>query len=146
MSRWPRTGPKPTIASIRSSVMKFASLLQKGVLRDPAVLPPSDVLTMATRCGATALDIPGGAVTPGNVADLIFVRLDSFHNQPMTSEAAPTNLVHAARGSDVVLTMVAGEILTRAGRLVSDRWTSLAEDARKVGMGKLIAERGEIVI
>lgn len=63
----------------------------------------------------------------------------------MTSEAAPTNLVHAARGSDVVLTMVAGEILTRAGRLVSDRWTSLAEDARKVGM-ELIAERGEIVI
>jgi 5-methylthioadenosine/S-adenosylhomocysteine deaminase len=115
-------------------VMKFASLLQKGALRDPAVLPPSDVLDMATRCGAAALDIRAGAVTPGNVADLILVRLDSFHTQPMTPEAAPTNLVHAARGSDVVLTMVAGEILTREGRLVSNRWASLAEDARKVGM------------
>jgi hypothetical protein len=30
--------------------------------------------------------------------------------------------------------MVAGEILTREGRLVSNRWASLAEDARKVGM------------
>jgi 5-methylthioadenosine/S-adenosylhomocysteine deaminase len=89
---------------------------------------------MATRCGAAALDIRAGAVTPGNVADLILVRLDSFHTQPMTPEAAPTNLVHAARGSDVVLTMVAGEILTREGRLVSNRWASLAEDARKVGM------------
>jgi 5-methylthioadenosine/S-adenosylhomocysteine deaminase len=122
-------------------VMKFASLLQKGVLRDPAILPPREVLNMATRCGAAALAIPAGAITPGYVADLILVRLDAFHTQPMTPEAAPTNLVHAARGSDVVLTMVAGEILTRAGRLVSNRWESLAEDARKVGM-ELIAGRG----
>jgi 5-methylthioadenosine/S-adenosylhomocysteine deaminase len=122
-------------------VMKFASLLQKGVLRDPAVLPPREVLNMATRCGAAALGIPAGAITPGCVADLILVQLDTFHTQPMTPEAAPTNLVHAARGSDVVLTMVAGEILTRAGRLVSKRWESLAEDARKVGM-ELIAGRG----
>ena len=126
-------------------VMKFASLLQKGVLRDPAVLPPSDVLNMATRCGAAALDIPGGAVKPGNVADMILVRLDTFHTQPMTPEAAPTNLVHAARGSDVVLTMVAGEILTRAGRLVSNRWASLTEDARRVGF-ELITDRERIAM
>ena len=121
-------------------VMKFASLLQKGVLRDPAVLPPGQILDMATRCGAAALGIPAGAVMPGLAADLILVRLDAFHTQPMLPEAAPTNLVHAARGSDVVLTMVAGEILTRAGRLVSNRWASLAEDARKVGL-ELIAGR-----
>jgi 5-methylthioadenosine/S-adenosylhomocysteine deaminase len=121
-------------------VMKFASLLQKGVLRDPAALSPREILNMATHCGAAALDIPAGAVTPGLAADLILVRLDAFHTQPMAPEAAPTNLVHAARGSDVVLSMVAGEILTRAGRLVSDRWASLAEDARKVGM-ELIAGR-----
>jgi 5-methylthioadenosine/S-adenosylhomocysteine deaminase len=119
-------------------VMKFASLLQKGMLRDPAVLPPSDVLSMATRCGAAALDIPAGIIAPGNVADLILVRLDAFHTQPMTSETAQTNLVHAARGSDVVLTMVAGEILTRAGRLVSTRWDSLAEAARKVGLELIV--------
>jgi 5-methylthioadenosine/S-adenosylhomocysteine deaminase len=95
---------------------------------------------MATRCGAAALGIAAGAVTPGLAADLILVRLDAFHTQPMLPEAAPTNLVHAARGSDVALTMVAGEILTRGGRLVSDRWASLAEDARKVGLD-LIAGR-----
>src|ERR1700722_17269480 len=75
-------------------VMRFASLLQKGVLRDPAVLPPSDVLNMATRRGAAALDIPAGAVTAGHVADFILVRLDVFHTQPMAPEAAPTNLIH----------------------------------------------------
>jgi 5-methylthioadenosine/S-adenosylhomocysteine deaminase len=121
-------------------VMKFASLLQKGVLRDPAVLPPGQILDMATRCGAAALGIAAGAVTPGLAADLILVRLDAFHTQPMLPEAASTNLVHAARGSDVALTMVAGEMLTRGGRLVSDRWASLAEDARKVGLD-LIAGR-----
>jgi 5-methylthioadenosine/S-adenosylhomocysteine deaminase len=121
-------------------VMKFASLLQKGMLRDPAVLPPGQILDMATRCGAAALGIAAGTVTPGLAADLILVRLDAFHTQPMPPEAAPTNLVHAARGSDVALTMVAGEILTRGGRLVSDRWASLAEDARKVGLD-LIAGR-----
>jgi 5-methylthioadenosine/S-adenosylhomocysteine deaminase len=121
-------------------VMKFASLLQKGVLRDPAVLPPGQILDMATRCGAAALGIAAGAVTPGLAADLILVRLDAFHTQPMLPEAAATNLVHAARGSDVALTMVAGEILTRGGRLVSDRWASLAKDARKVGLD-LIAGR-----
>jgi hypothetical protein len=36
--------------------------------------------------------------------------------------------------------MVAGEILTRAGRLVSNQWESLAQDARKVGL-ELIAGR-----
>jgi hypothetical protein len=36
--------------------------------------------------------------------------------------------------------MVAGEILTRDGRLVSSRWASLAEDARNVGL-ELIAGR-----
>ena len=119
-------------------VMKFASLLQKGVMRDPSVLPSGHILDMATRCGAAALGIPAGAIVPGLAADLILVRLDTFHTQPMLPENAQTNLVHAARGSDVVLTMVAGEILTRAGRLVSERWGSLEKDARKVGL-ELIA-------
>jgi 5-methylthioadenosine/S-adenosylhomocysteine deaminase len=126
-------------------VMKFASLLQKGAVRDPAVLPSREILNMATRCGAAALGIPAGAVMPGLAADLILVRLDAFHTQPMTPETAPTNLVHAARGSDVVLTMVAGEILTRAGRLVSNRWASLAENARKVGMELIAGPERNIV-
>jgi hypothetical protein len=41
--------------------------------------------------------------------------------------------------------MVAGEILTRAGRLISNRWASLAEDARKVGM-ELIADHERNIV
>ena len=36
-------------------VMKFTSLLAKGIAHDPAVLPPGEVLAMATREGSAAL-------------------------------------------------------------------------------------------
>ncbi|MEH2474704.1 5-methylthioadenosine/S-adenosylhomocysteine deaminase [Nitrobacteraceae bacterium AZCC 2161] len=121
-------------------VMKFASLLPKGIARDPTLLPPAEILDMATRRGAAALDIPAGAIIAGLAADLIMVRLDAFHTQPMLPETACTNLVHAARGSDVAMTMVAGEILTRNGRLTSSRWTTLAHDARRVGLDLIAAQ------
>ena len=60
-------------------VMKFASLLHKGVTGDPTILPPRDIIDMATRGGAAALDLPVGAVVPGLKADLVLVRLDGFH-------------------------------------------------------------------
>ena len=47
-------------------VMKFASLLHKGVARRPA--PPAagaKSLDMATARGAKALDLPVGAIAPG---------------------------------------------------------------------------------
>src|SRR5581483_11126542 len=56
-------------------VMKFASLLHKGATGDPTVLPPQDILDMATRRGAAALDLPVGAVEVGRKADLVLVRL-----------------------------------------------------------------------
>jgi len=37
------------------------------------------------------------------------VRLDRLHLQPSVPETVMTNMVHAARGSDVSLTMVAGK-------------------------------------
>ena len=96
-------------------VMKLASLLHKGTHLDPAILPPSQVLAMATRHGARALGVPAGGLAPGMLADLILVRLDRFHLQPAAPDAIVTNLVHAARGSDVDLVMVDGRILMEGG-------------------------------
>jgi 5-methylthioadenosine/S-adenosylhomocysteine deaminase len=87
-------------------VIKFASLLHKGVSSDPRVLPRGEILDMATRAGAAALDLPVGAIAPGKKADLVLVRLDGFHVQPSVADTIVTNLVHAARGSDVVMVMV----------------------------------------
>ncbi len=98
-------------------VMKFASLLHKGVATDPSVLPPHQVLAMATGGGARALDIEAGAIARGVLADLVLVRLDRLHLQPATPETIVTNLVHAARGSDVDTVIVGGRVVVERGEL-----------------------------
>jgi cytosine/adenosine deaminase-related metal-dependent hydrolase len=65
------------------------------------VLRAKDVLAMATRDGAAALVSTAGEIAAGKLADLTLVDLRRFHLQPATPEAVETNLVHAARGSDV---------------------------------------------
>jgi 5-methylthioadenosine/S-adenosylhomocysteine deaminase len=62
------------------------------------------------------------------------VRLDGFHLQPATAETIRTNLVHAARGSDVAMTMVDGRILVRDGRLTVLPQDLLRDQARAVGL------------
>lgn len=98
-------------------VMKFASLLHKGTTLDPAVLTPNEVLAMATRHGAEALGIDSGEIAVGRLADLALIDLRRLHLQPATAETVTTNLVHAARGSDVHTVIVAGEVVVEAGRL-----------------------------
>jgi 5-methylthioadenosine/S-adenosylhomocysteine deaminase len=120
-------------------VIKFASLLHKGVTGDPKTLPPRDVLDMATRCGAAALDLPVGAIVPGLKADLVMVRLDGFHVQPCVADTVATNLVHAARGSDVSMVMVDGLVVVKDGRMADGRWDGLNDLARRVGLDLLEA-------
>ena len=115
-------------------VMKFASLLHKGVVRDPTILPPGEIFEMATRHGAEALDLPAGAVSPGLKADLVLVRLDGFHLQPSVAETILTNLVHAARGPDVAMVMIDGRVVVQDGCLVDSRWFDLSQRARLVGL------------
>ena len=125
-------------------VMKFASLLHKGVSGDPRVLPPGEVLDMATRGGAVALDLPVGAIVPGMKADLALVRLDGFHVQPSVADTIVTNLVHAARGSDVAMVMVGGRVVVKDGRLADTRWDGLSGRARRVGLDLL--ELGRLAV
>jgi 5-methylthioadenosine/S-adenosylhomocysteine deaminase len=115
-------------------VMKFASLLQKGFLRDPAALPPREVLAMATLRGGRALGAPVGAIRKGMAADLILVRLDRLHLQPSVPDTVVTNMVHAARGSDVSMTMVAGKVLVRDDELVAMPLEQIRRDALAAGM------------
>jgi 5-methylthioadenosine/S-adenosylhomocysteine deaminase len=98
-------------------VMKFASLIAKGVALNPTLLPPADVLAMATADGAAALRIDAGEIAPGRLADLTLIAADRFHLQPALPETIVTNLVHAARGSDVETVMVDGRIVVDGGRL-----------------------------
>ncbi len=122
-------------------VMKFASLIQKGSRQDPAVLPPEQVLAMATRHGAGALGIPAGTLAPGMLADLTLVRLDRFHLQPASPETIVTNLVHAARGSDVDLVMVDGKIIVAGGAVQTVDAPAIRTRAAAIGTSLLATQR-----
>jgi len=122
-------------------VMKFASLIHKGTHHDPSVLPADQVLTMATRRGAQALGVPSGALAPGMLADLTVVRLDRFHLQPAAPETIVTNLVHAARGSDVDLVMVDGRVIVEGGTVRTVDATAIRARTAKIG-ARLLAATG----
>jgi cytosine/adenosine deaminase-related metal-dependent hydrolase len=85
---------------------------------------------MATREGAHALNMEHeiGAIEVGKRADLILVCRDGAHVSP---DRDPwSSLVYACRGSDVRLTMVDGEIVSRAGQLAWAERSELAAEAR----------------
>ncbi|CAN5585179.1 5'-deoxyadenosine deaminase [soil metagenome] len=92
--------------------MRLAATLQ-AVRSKPGALTARDALWMATREGARALGLEAeiGSLEPGKRADLILVERDRPHLAP--DHDAWSTLVYAARGTDVRLTMVDGEILVR---------------------------------
>jgi 5-methylthioadenosine/S-adenosylhomocysteine deaminase len=120
-------------------VLKLASLLPKGVRRDPALLPAADVLHMATRGGAEALGLGAGRLAPGRLADLTILRLDRFHLQPATPETIATNLVHAARGSDVDMVVVDGRVVVEGGAVRTVDADGIRREAAEVARALLAA-------
>jgi len=94
--------------------MRLAATLQ-AERHGPGTLTAKDVLLMATRGGAAALGLDReiGSIEPGKRADLIVVDADAPHLAPGTDPWS--TLVYAARGTDVRLTMVDGEVLVENG-------------------------------
>lgn len=94
--------------------MTFAALLHKVRENDPTALPARKVLAMATSGGAAALHWPGlGEIAEGGPADVIAVDMTPPNMRPVHSPTS--NLVYAATGSEVRLTMVGGEVLYKDG-------------------------------
>jgi 5-methylthioadenosine/S-adenosylhomocysteine deaminase len=109
--------------------MRLAATLQ-SVRCGPGTLTARDALWMATREGARALGLEDqiGSIEPGKRADLIVVARDRPHLAP---DVDPwSTLVYAARGTDVRLTMVDGEILVRDFGLTGLDAIEIASDAR----------------
>lgn len=95
--------------------MHLASLIHKGVKRDPQVVSAWDVIEMATVNGARALKRPDmeGVLREGAPADLCVVDLDNIHLEPDLDTA--NLIVNSMRSSDVSMTVVNGEILYERG-------------------------------
>lgn len=93
--------------------IKLASILHCGVNRDPMAVTAWDALKMATVNGAKALGRKTGAIIPGYDADIIL--LDFTKPNFIPCHDVVENLVYAARGGDVCLTMARGRILYENG-------------------------------
>ena len=96
--------------------MKACALMAKGRTGDPTAIPAEAALTMATVCGARAQgrEAECGQIAVGMDADLILVDFNQPHLIPCHNVLS--NLVYAASGHDVALTMVRGKILYADGK------------------------------
>ena len=98
--------------------MKLAAILQKGFLMDPTAMPVEKVLHMATRAGALAMGFENvGVLEAGMRADLLILDKDAPNLTPSTDVLA--NLVYAAQGLNVRLTMVDGKVLYKNGEYLT---------------------------
>ena len=94
--------------------MKQAILLQRVETLDPTVSHAEEALAMATREGARYLGVDAGVLAPGKLADVVVVDIRGPHTTPRHRTVA--NLVYSARGSDVEMTIVGGEVIVEGGR------------------------------
>jgi 5-methylthioadenosine/S-adenosylhomocysteine deaminase len=99
--------------------MRLAAMLQKHEQHDARVLARGEALAMATADGARVLGQADvlGRLAPGFLADVILVRLDGAHVQPVHDVVAA--LVYAARAGDVDTLLVNGRPLMRHRQLLT---------------------------
>lgn len=98
---------------------RIASVLHRARLARSDLLNPAELLRLCTLDGARALGLDGaiGTLEPEKDADMCAVSLAAPHVRPVHDPLAA--MFHAARGCDVVMTMVQGRVLYRDGRLAT---------------------------
>lgn len=96
-------------------VMRFAAMDARVAGGDATAMPSSAVLMMATSCGARAQNRADttGMLKEGMDADIVLVDFSAPHLMPCHD--VMNGLVFSAKGGDVAMTMVRGEILYQNG-------------------------------
>lgn len=107
--------------------MHLASLVHKGIAKDPTVLDAWDVIEMATF---------GNEIAIGHAADLCVVDLDRPHLTPCLD--IPNLIVHSMHASDVVETYVDGKLVYDHGAFPTVDVKKAKEDflsaVRRIGL------------
>ena len=116
---------------------RLAALLAKGISGDPTAVPARMALAMATRIGARAAHLGEivGSLEAGKRADLIVLDLEQTHNEPRFARdpgGVYSQIVYAAKSSDVVDVMCNGRWLMRERRLLTVDEEALRAAARDV--------------
>ncbi|MDD3213742.1 MAG: amidohydrolase [Eubacteriales bacterium] len=110
--------------------IKLTPMLQKGVTHDPTVVTPAQTFAAATIVGAKALGYDNlGLLKPGYLADLVLLDLNTPQMTPNID--LESNLIYAAQGSDVRMTMVDGKVLYQDGRYTTMDEKAVIRDARE---------------
>ena len=122
--------------------MHIASLIHKGLSKDPTVLSAWDVVDMATVNGAKALGLSDtGEIAVGKKADLCVVDLDKPHLTPCLD--IPNLVVNSMHASDVAETWVDGKRVykkSKAGvevELPTATRAEFLEAVKRIGLNNL---------
>ncbi|MBE5780866.1 MAG: hypothetical protein E7328_03475, partial [Clostridiales bacterium] len=118
------------------SECRTAALLQKGANRDAAAITAFEALKMATVDGRKALGVEGGPILEGEVADLILLDVQKAHLTPFGDDPYAA-VLYGAKSSDVVLTMVDGNVLYRDGEWKTLCMETIAQEVKRVREGLL---------
>lgn len=121
-------------------VMRGAAMSVRASKGDPSALPSSAALMMATFCGAQAQGRAQecGMLKEGMDADLVLVDFTAPHLMPCHNVL--TGLVYAAKGGDVAMTMVRGNILYQNGRFPTIDLNTVVEELTTYAIPKLFAK------
>lgn len=98
--------------------MHLAAIIHNGYHNDAALMPAKKLVEMATVNGAKAQGrMDTGVLEAGKKADIIALDLEKPHLMPDLDTTAL--LTYSAQGSDVVMTMVDGQILYENGEFLT---------------------------
>ena len=122
-------------------VMRFAALNARATSGDAAALPAPAALMMATVCGARAQGRADecGMLKVGMDADIALVDFSAPHLMPCHNVLG--GLVFSAKGGDVAMTMVRGEILYQNGQFPTIDLNAVVEELMTYAIPRLFNEQ-----
>lgn len=112
--------------------MSSVAKVHKVVSMDPTIMDAETTLHCGTMGGAAALSAADriGSLEPGKKADMIVLNLDHPHLVPLYN--IPSHLIYAARGGDVLHSVINGNIVMKNRELLT-----LDENEVVAGMNEL---------
>lgn len=121
-------------------VMRGASMAVRASTGDPAALPSSAALMMATVCGARAQGRAQecGMLEVGMDADIALLDFTAPHLMPCHNVL--NGLVFSAKGGDVAMTMVRGRILYQNGRFPTIDLNAVVEELTTYAIPRLFED------
>ena len=121
-------------------VMRAAAMSVRAAKQDPASLPASAALMMATFTGAIAQGraLECGMLQVGMDADIALIDFSAPHLMPCHNVVS--SLVFSAKGGDVAMTMVRGKILYRSGSFPTIDLQSVVEELSGYAIPRIFAE------